>query len=533
MAATVAATQSEEIALLQQIEGCGYEPVERKGGGTYGVVWGVIDVGHGQVAYKYTKPYDYDRYGLDDLNEVDVSTRMDHPYIAHAYKVITRHDCKIHGIALLLPEGDRGTLFNVAQKGPEPLPGIQFTQNKQLRFIQKLEILYRLAAALDFLHQNQILHLDIKLDNVVIKGPNLHPYLIDFGFAMVVDDITTGFYNANKYVTINYRAPEILRGSRRYNGAVDVWSFGILMLYTLTGREYYPRDINEFVKKDNAYGSILLANAAEKLAEPETYDRLLLGIPIEYMAIVRTFLLQVLKIDPKQRLTANQIVNHPIFDTVRFPIVGALNEPILDYPIVYTYSADHQVLIALMIAWGETIYENDRAELLFLAIDLYNRTAFIHANPTKYHQRWALAATCLWVASKLMRGGVYELPKYIPLLNAAVPMIKPLSKLIDRDILDEEINIIHVLGGRLNMSKLYKACKDAKELAISLKYVIGYEMPDHNSALYARTSISGWIEFMRDPNHTWDISSLAYMPPTKDIAIQDLVLLANDVNLRY
>jgi serine/threonine protein kinase len=508
------ADQNNEYEMLQQIEGCGYEAIEKKGGGSYGVVWGVIDDGIGRVAYKYIAPYNYEDYGFESLNEVDISTRIDHPYLAHAYKIVTARDCKIEGLALLLPEGDRGTLTPIAGN---KIPGVTFEH--------KLLILYQLATALEFLHRNNILHLDIKLDNVVLKGDTLHPYLIDFGLSMIVDDINIGFFNSSKFVTISYRAPEILRGGRQYNGAVDVWSFGIMMLYMFTGEEYH--NIRE-IHRDDPTVSIQLSDFVTKFSNPDSYTDILRKVPPQYFEAARDFFLSVLNMDPAKRLTASQIVNHPIFDLVRFQVDGVLIEPTLKNPNIYDYSQDHQQIVNMIIYWSEYLYSDKRAELLFLAIDLYARTASMFKNPADYNQRISLAATCLWVAAKLIRTRHYKISDYIRYINPPIPTLKVQTFLTNNDILQSEINIVNRLDGRLQISELYRSCRNSNELAISLKYVIGYGMPDHDPTLYSRTKVLDWITYIRDPANNW---IMQMGPLDKEIQINQLTYLAIDIHL--
>lgn len=507
-------TATAEFNMLQQIEGCGYEPIERIGGGSYGVVWGVLDNGQGKVAYKYIAPYEYQDFGLDSLNEVDIATRIDHPYVAHAYKVVTARDCKINGLALLQPEGDRRTLMEVANN---KIPNLTFDH--------KLFILYRLATALDFLHDHHILHLDIKLDNVVLKGDNLHPYLIDFGLSMVVDDVVTGFYNPSKFVTINYRAPEILNGGRQYNAAVDVWAFGIMMLYVFTGKEYHQiRGLGG----DTSFTEKLLLDVVTKFDNPATYPQLLDRVPPAYRDISQKFFLQVLNTDPARRLTAREIVNHPIFDGVRFAVHGTVIEPSLNDPAIYDYSADHQSIINILIQWADRIYPEAPAELLFLGIDLYVRTAAMHKDPATYNRRLALAAAALWVASKLVRVPHIRLRIYVPLINREIPLLKTPTMLDPEDLLQAEVDLVNRTQGRLEISNLYRSCRTAQQLAISLKYVVGYEMVNHDPTLYPRTSVGAWINYMEDPTNTWvmDLS-----PPDKRIKINKLIDLAGNIQL--
>jgi len=470
-----------DLKTMQQVATCGYEPIQRKGSGTYGFVYEVGDALGDLFAFKYILPdKSYEIFGLDSLNEIDILSRVNHPYIIHAAKILTSHNCKIDGLAIVLPLADR-TIFDIIR---DPLMTTE----------SKLPILYNLATALDFLHNSGILHLDIKSSNAVLQEN--HPYLIDFGLSMIVDDVVTGKYNHSVRVTIDHRAPEILAGGRIYNGAVDVWAFGIMMLYVLSGRGIYYVDFATI--KDKEFHDIVVAT----FSNPKNLENLLIGIRPKYKDLCLDFFSKVLRIDPLQRLTSHEICQHPLFDEFRHPVTANLIVP----NIPYDYAPDHRDILKLLIHWAKSLYNNSRAELLFLAIDLFNRMASFYKNRESI-DRMALAATCLWIASKLTDDKLYPLTIYIPQLNKLVPNIK------SDDILKHEIEIIHLLSGILNVSSLYRACSNGDELRLSFSYVI----LDKDSTLYARVDIPRWIKIMKDmiPTPTYT---------NKDITITQLMI---------
>ncbi|KAH7384356.1 kinase-like domain-containing protein [Phaeosphaeria sp. MPI-PUGE-AT-0046c] len=94
------------------------------------------------------------------------------------------------------------------------------------------KILYRgfgcLCGAINYLHQNDIRHEDLKPQNVLIHGDNI--VLTDFGFSLDFSDdsisTTTGRPSA---WTIRYSAPEVLDFEPR-NRATDIWSLGCILL---------------------------------------------------------------------------------------------------------------------------------------------------------------------------------------------------------------------------------------------------------------------------------------------------------------
>ncbi|XP_063156617.1 mitogen-activated protein kinase kinase kinase 14 [Candoia aspera] len=103
-----------------------------------------------------------------------------------------------------------------------------------------LDYLSQTLEALEYLHAHNVLHGDVKADNVLLSGDRSHAVLCDFGHAAQLhpDDIrnylTTGDYVPG---TETHLAPEIVMG-RCCDFKVDVWSSCCMMLHLLNG--YHP-----------------------------------------------------------------------------------------------------------------------------------------------------------------------------------------------------------------------------------------------------------------------------------------------------
>lgn len=99
---------------------------------------------------------------------------------------------------------------------------------------EKLINLYGIATAMKFLHQINILHYELKIENVLLDEEK-HPKLKDIGFSKVFRSLTT---MSRQHGTSPYLAPEIFTDSE-YNKKSEVYSFGLMMYEILTGKRIF------------------------------------------------------------------------------------------------------------------------------------------------------------------------------------------------------------------------------------------------------------------------------------------------------
>ena len=103
-------------------------------------------------------------------------------------------------------------------------------------------ILVQLAAAIDAAHAHGLVHRDIKPANILLTFDQPeHVYLTDFGVAKRVGAATSATATGQWVGTMDYLAPELIRGES-VDGAADIYAATCVLCHCLTGQVPFPRD---------------------------------------------------------------------------------------------------------------------------------------------------------------------------------------------------------------------------------------------------------------------------------------------------
>lgn len=182
--------------------------------------------------------------------------------------------------------------------------------------------LFQLLQGVSFCHSHRVIHRDLKPQNLLINEFGAIK-LADFGLARAFG-VPLRTYT-HEVVTLWYRAPEILLGSRFYSTAVDVWSIGCIFAERVTRKALFPGDseIDQLFRifrtlgtpsEDTWPGVTQLPDY--KGTFPKWTRKGLEELVPNLEAEGKDLLMQLLQYDPSQRISAKAALAHPYFSSM-------------------------------------------------------------------------------------------------------------------------------------------------------------------------------------------------------------------------
>ncbi|GAW08324.1 Pkinase-domain-containing protein [Lentinula edodes] len=181
--------------------------------------------------------------------------------------------------------------------------------------------MYQLLKGTAFCHENQVLHRDLKPQNLLINRKG-ELKLGDFGLARAFGVPVNTF--SNEVVTLWYRAPDVLLGSRTYSTSIDVWSCGCIFAEMISGLPLFRgRDNNDQLLHIMRIIGTPSQQTFDKMAKesPEIQIKQYPRYPKQDLRSVVPkasphaidLLERLLKFDPAERISAAEALSHPYF----------------------------------------------------------------------------------------------------------------------------------------------------------------------------------------------------------------------------
>ena len=262
-----------------------YKIIKTLGDGSFGVVFCAINIQTGmKIAMKQIEKLKENV--IDDLeikNEINILKKLDHPNIVKIYEFYNTKK----NYFLITEYYKYGELYNY----------LKFSYNET----QIAVLFYQVFSGLCYLHENNILHRDLKLENIMIsdieKDINTG---IDYFWIKIIDFGTAKIFKKSKNEkavvgSSYYIAPEVLK--QKYNEKCDTWSIGVIMYMIIVGKAPFDGENDEEILENIKTGVYDYKNKKLLSTSKECQD----------------LISKLLEVDTKKRLSAKEALNHIFF----------------------------------------------------------------------------------------------------------------------------------------------------------------------------------------------------------------------------
>ncbi|CCE62334.1 hypothetical protein TPHA_0C01780 [Tetrapisispora phaffii CBS 4417] len=291
-----------------------FKQLEKLGNGTYATVYKGLNKTTGIfVALKEVKLDSEEGTPSTAIREISLMKELKHENIVRLYDVI--HTENKLTLVFEYMDKDLKNYMDSRTSGNS-------TRGLELSLVKYFQ--WQLFEGVTFCHENKILHRDLKPQNLLINNKG-QLKLGDFGLARAFGIPVNTF--STEVVTLWYRAPDVLMGSRSYSTSIDMWSCGCILAEMITGKPLFPGTNDEEQLKlifdimgtpDEqlwpAVTSLPKYNRNLPKKEPKDLKKLLQAHTKEIVDDqVIDLVTGLLQLNPDARLTAKQALHHPWF----------------------------------------------------------------------------------------------------------------------------------------------------------------------------------------------------------------------------
>ncbi|XP_014259084.1 cyclin-dependent kinase 2-like [Cimex lectularius] len=287
-----------------------YNKLEKIGEGTYGVVYKAINVVTKEIVALKKIRIDGDSEGIPSTSLREISLLKE-----------IRHDKIVALLDILC--GEDNSLFMCFEYMDEDLKTFMDDRKKKLPLCLVKSFLYQMLEAIAYCHSKGIVHRDLKPQNLLVNKRGCVK-LADFGLARHFSAPLRPY--THEIVTLWYRAPEILLGTKCYTATVDVWSLGCIFAELITLKPLFPGD-SEIDQLFRIFRTLGTPNeevwpGVTKLPDykplfPQWESQTVDDYVCQLDKLPKHLLERLITYDPSKRISAKRALKHKFFKDVQ------------------------------------------------------------------------------------------------------------------------------------------------------------------------------------------------------------------------
>ena len=268
--------EKEDLIDIRQFNLNDYQIITQLGQGTFSKIYLVQDKNNN--LYSMKKIILSDELDVQSIiKEYKMCSKFKHENIAKLFGLyINKLDITTYGVYILMELGKTDWEKE-----------IRFYKEKNLKYNENelINIIKQLTSALSYLQKNNIVHRDIKPQNILIFKDKKYK-LADFGESKQLNNITTSLINGSLRGTELYMSPLLFNGLR--NGQIevshnlvksDVYSLGLCLFYSATISTKCLYDVRNFVEMKN------LSTYIEDTLKNKNYSKKFIDLIISMLEI--------------------------------------------------------------------------------------------------------------------------------------------------------------------------------------------------------------------------------------------------------
>ena len=293
-----------------------YAKIERIGEGAYGVVYKARDRQTNEtVALKRIRlSNDEEGVPCTAIREIGCLMELKHPNIVRMHKVL--HSVNKLTIVFEFLDMDLRKFIDVHNNALDQDTICNFSR--------------QILTGVAFCHSRNVLHRDLKPQNLLIHSESKAIKIADFGLGRAFG-VPVGKYT-HEVVTLWYRAPDVLLGNTTYGTQVDMWAVGCIILEMVTGIPLFAgkNDLDQLLRicaflgtptPENWPSMMTYANSTNTLSKPEFFEfpepestkyfaqPALAAFGADGIDLVK----RMLRYEPAERISAAEALQHPYF----------------------------------------------------------------------------------------------------------------------------------------------------------------------------------------------------------------------------